>query len=1072
MDYRLSTAIMASQAQAPASSTSRRPKEPDPTESYVGQFKKQVEIGKGSFATVFRAIHTVRGSCFPHPLTLSRLLFIVADMLMQKNRSLVAIKSVHMHKLNKKLRENLQSEIHILKGLHHPHIVALIDCQESPNHIHLVMEFCQLGDLSYFIKKRDRLASFPATADMMAKYPNQPGGFLNEVIVRHFLKQLASALEFLRAKNCIHRDVKPQNLLLNPSPLYTGKEKTEVLYEASEDSLVPVAGVESLPMLKVADFGFARFLPSTSLAETLCGSPLYMAPEILRYEKYDAKADLWSVGTVLYEMVTGRPPFRASNHVELLRKIERGDDRIAFPDGLILSDELKGLTRALLKRNPVERMDFKDLFGHAVVTGEIPGLLEEDRPRQALGQSISQPSSSVRVETAVPEESKPQIRDRLIKGEEVNTRDSRPRTFNTRTATTPPRSIPVESRNPEPQPRSGTSPRSFQHQRRFEGTPSDTPASNNEQATSSRRPPMVTRATAPVRHDPYEYRSPIAVSPRPARMERQVSRNSPSPASSLLAQQQLEQDPRSGRAGDSSGDVRERAEQEIAFERDYVLVEKRAVEVNAFADELAASPKIHGGLHAHSTAPNPGAITRRATTQGTSPSSVGTHQSSNRAVQVATSKQRPDYLQQRKNSYERRYGASPGSATSAISKALNMANFRLFGVGFSPPFVGKGGHSPPQAYGAFPAYPTLQGSMVMIGDPSKPTTPHDEDARAVHIIEEAATRSDVVYGFAEVKYKQLIPLAPSIDHGLGLRSAAIAEEKLGQAEHAADVEEGLTIDVIVTLSEEALVLYVKALALLARSINIAGAWWARKNRAEGISSSPSSRQDGNAAAVAAAGNRINNVVQWVRNRFNEVLEKAEFVRLKLLEAQKQLPVSHPSHPSNHPLNSSSGQMGTSAEPVIISSGVTAEKLMYERALEMSRAAAVNELVGEDLPGCEIAYITAVRMLEAVLETDDEPQSRKSSAGDAEGRDESSSGSNTNGVQAEDLQIVEKRKLLLSSAFCHDRLTMAFAVVASLRLRLSALRKKIAIMAKRQSAPPPPTKAASTTDIPTVAGTPP
>ena len=57
-----------------------------------------------------------------------------------------------------------------------------------------------------------------------------------------------------------------------------------------------------------------------------------MAPEILRYEKYDAKADLWSVGAVLFEMVTGKPPFRAQNHVELLRKIERGEDKIKFPD--------------------------------------------------------------------------------------------------------------------------------------------------------------------------------------------------------------------------------------------------------------------------------------------------------------------------------------------------------------------------------------------------------------------------------------------------------------------------------------------------------------------------------------------------------------------------------------------------------------------------------------------------------------------------------------------------------------------------------------------------------------------
>ncbi|KAI9217566.1 kinase-like domain-containing protein, partial [Blastocladiella britannica] len=80
-----------------------------------------------------------------------------------------------------------------------------------------------------------------------------------------------------------------------------------------------------LPTLKLADFGFARYLPTpTSLAETLCGSPLYMAPEILRYEKYDTRADLWSVGCIAYEVWFGRVPYRAVNHIELLRKIERG----------------------------------------------------------------------------------------------------------------------------------------------------------------------------------------------------------------------------------------------------------------------------------------------------------------------------------------------------------------------------------------------------------------------------------------------------------------------------------------------------------------------------------------------------------------------------------------------------------------------------------------------------------------------------------------------------------------------------------------------------------------------------
>jgi serine/threonine-protein kinase ULK/ATG1 len=147
-----------------------------------------------------------------------------------------------------------------------------------------------------------------------------------------------------------------------------------------------VVGSPDLPVLKIADFGFARSLDSTSLAETLCGSPLYMAPEILRYEKYDAKADLWSVGAVLYEMSVGKPPFRAQNHVELLRKIEK-KTRIRFPDELhaagstqatdklsdgdVISEQLKDLIRRLLKRNPVERISFEEFFMHESVAGPL-----------------------------------------------------------------------------------------------------------------------------------------------------------------------------------------------------------------------------------------------------------------------------------------------------------------------------------------------------------------------------------------------------------------------------------------------------------------------------------------------------------------------------------------------------------------------------------------------------------------------------------------------------------------------------------------------------------------------------
>ena len=912
------------------------------------------------------------------------------------------------------------------------------------------MEFCQLGDLSYFIKKRDQLASHSATAAMMRKYPAQAGAGLHEVIVRHFLKQLASALEFLRARNFIHRDVKPQNLLLNPSPLDMAQSQGDLPYTASEDSLVPVVGVQSLPMLKIADFGFARSLPSTSLAETLCGSPLYMAPEILRYEKYDAKADLWSVGTVLYEMVVGRPPFRASNHVELLRRIERGDDRITFPDGLAIRDDLQSLIRRLLKRNPVERITFDEFFHHSVVRDEIPGLVGEDRrPREEFSSPRAPSADRHQAAVTTNHDAQAMTTMTMDRGPSSDGRRAPPPNLagdpGGRAGTAPPNQpVLARPRSDRSQPAAAaaaaaggvppTAPLRTASQRRpsDEGRSGSSRPASRDQPRPPRRPAMTSHATAPARPDLHHRRAPAVAVAAATEMERRSGPTSSEPDSSLVIRPQREAEPRSPARIDerSSRDARERAEQEIAFERDYVLVEKRAVEVNAFADELAASPQIHGGGggggggHVTATAPQaPGVMARRATTHGnvptsssSSPSSGPASSPSGRAIQVVTSKTRPDQ-HHRRSSYERRYGVSPGSTTSAISKALNMANHRLFGAGFSPPFFGYGGggSSPPPAYtaAAFPAYPITQGSLVMVGgDASKANVvPADEDARAVQTIEEAATRSDVVYGFAEVKYKQLIPLAPSI----GI--AGIAQDGVAPDDGPStttETEEGLTVDAILTLSEEALVLYVKALALLAKSMDIAGAWWARKNRGEASLPLRSDHQSQAAAAAATtsgnilAGNRINGVVQWVRARFNEVLEKAEFVTLKLVEAQKQLPASHPSHPSHHPTTTSalsasgSTRMGTSAETVVVGSGVTAEKLIYERALEISRAAAVNELVGEDLSGCEIAYVTAVRMLEAVLETDEEGNLVRT--GD---------GYDVNGMQMDDRQVVEKRTSNLS-----------------------------------------------------------
>ncbi|KAL8871459.1 MAG: hypothetical protein Q9174_002711 [Haloplaca sp. 1 TL-2023] len=1037
-------------APSPAPSSSRRPRAPGQGEMSVGSFRRLEEIGKGSFATVYKATYSVR-SLVARPHRPSKA--AIASMMAcgrrckdSKKAGFVAIKSVDMNKLNKKLKENLYSEIHILKRLHHPHIVSLIDCQETSAHIHLVMEFSQLGDLSYFIKKRDTLSRHEATADMIRKYPNPPAGGLNEVVVRHFLKQLASALEFLREGNFIHRDVKPQNLLLDPSPLFYAKAKPEsVPYAAHEQSLIPVAGVESLPTLKIADFGFARSLPSTSLAETLCGSPLYMAPEILRYEKYDAKADLWSVGTVLYEMMVGKPPFRAANHVELLRKIERGEDRIKFPEETSLSDSMKRLIRRLLRRHPVERISFVDFFNDTVIKDQIPGLVDEDKPAELPKRSGESQNLEMQPERDNKSSAQRSSGPQKARSDGL-TAANQPTKQHVRPNSDQPSSARQESANTRqvsgtPSQAMPSRPRDSERHSEPSGVAQDT----RDKESRPRRPSMVTHATAPARQDTLAS-SPRDTSAAAVLMQRQSSGNPPPAHTPVRRPSQRERVSRMEDQSDREArERRERAAQDVAFERDYVVVEKRAVEVNAFADQLATE---HGGLPRASPDARRGAMVRRATTQGSPTNVTGAQVAPARAMQL-TSGKKPELLQHhRQGSYERKLKDTT-SASSAISKAINMASGRLVNLGLSPPLgfgFGLGGPSPP-SYNPYPAYPTHQGNLLLIGDGNKASSlPLDEDSKAVMIVEESATRSDVVFGFAEVKYKQLVPVAPSVDQGLGLRQAGISEGADGTSSGTEDL--GLTPDAIVTLSEEALVLYVKALSLLARSMDIAGAWWARKNRGgivgDGPTLSRTSQQN------AAVGNRINNVVQWVRSRFNEVLGKAEYVRLKLIDAQQQLPEDHASHPSKHAVVSKSVPgMGTSADNVVVSVGVTAEKLMYDRALEMSRAAAVNELVGEDLPGCEIAYITAVRMLEAVLEEDDDSGPSQSAQEAKETKQAETEESGGSAVEAEDRKVVLKSEL-------HPRPlsrtldAKCTTVVTSIRARLTALKKKMQVMGRPTS----------------------
>ena len=234
----------------------------------------------------------------------------------------MAIKSISRAKLggNRKHEENLDSEIGIMQTLQHPNIVRLLELQHSERHIYLIMDFCAGGDLSAFLRRHHALPLH---------------------LVQHFARQLKDGLQLLHSRQLIHRDLKPQNLLLDQS--------------SSPHTAV----------LKIADFGFARSLQGEDMAATLCGSPLYMAPEILRYHPYDGKADLWSVGAIVYEMVAGRPPYTGQNHIQLLQRIERED--VTFPPNAQLSADCRDFILRLLKRKAEERMSFHDFFNHPFV---------------------------------------------------------------------------------------------------------------------------------------------------------------------------------------------------------------------------------------------------------------------------------------------------------------------------------------------------------------------------------------------------------------------------------------------------------------------------------------------------------------------------------------------------------------------------------------------------------------------------------------------------------------------------------------------------------------------------------
>eukprot|EP01087_Luapelamoeba_hula_P006394 TRINITY_DN1647_c0_g2_i1.p1 TRINITY_DN1647_c0_g2~~TRINITY_DN1647_c0_g2_i1.p1 ORF type:complete len:681 (-),score=87.06 TRINITY_DN1647_c0_g2_i1:168-2210(-) len=238
-----------------------------------------------------------------------------------KTAEVVAIKVMDWDRLTRgkpKLAEMLNNEIKIMRSADSPSIVHLYDVVHEGGNLNLVLEYCSGGNLEEYLAKHHRL---------------------EEDQVRRWLGDLASGLRFLHNRNIIHRDLKLGNLLLTVDhPSAT---------------------------LKITDFTFARFLEPGDLAASVVGTPLYMAPEVLRNIKYTEKADLWSVGVIIYQLLTGRLPYRGTTYLELMTHIDKG--RVVWPADLEVSPDMKDLVISLLKKDPTLRISWPEFFSHSCV---------------------------------------------------------------------------------------------------------------------------------------------------------------------------------------------------------------------------------------------------------------------------------------------------------------------------------------------------------------------------------------------------------------------------------------------------------------------------------------------------------------------------------------------------------------------------------------------------------------------------------------------------------------------------------------------------------------------------------
>nr|XP_020645548.1 serine/threonine-protein kinase 33 isoform X1 [Pogona vitticeps]XP_020645549.1 serine/threonine-protein kinase 33 isoform X1 [Pogona vitticeps]XP_020645550.1 serine/threonine-protein kinase 33 isoform X1 [Pogona vitticeps]XP_020645551.1 serine/threonine-protein kinase 33 isoform X1 [Pogona vitticeps] len=242
-----------------------------------------------------------------------------------------AIKKVNREKAGSSAVKLLEREVSILKAVNHEHIIHLEEVFETPKRVYLVMELCEDGELKEILQRR---------------------GQFTENETRHIIQSLASAIAYLHRKDIVHRDLKLENILVKSSDI---DEENEMKLN-----------------IKVTDFGLAvqKMGGSESMFQSTCGTPIYMAPEVISAHDYSQQCDVWSIGVIMYMLLCGDPPFIGSSEEKLFEIIKKGDLQFKHSVWESVSEAARNVLQLLLKVDPAHRITANELLDCQWITGE------------------------------------------------------------------------------------------------------------------------------------------------------------------------------------------------------------------------------------------------------------------------------------------------------------------------------------------------------------------------------------------------------------------------------------------------------------------------------------------------------------------------------------------------------------------------------------------------------------------------------------------------------------------------------------------------------------------------------